>query len=105
MIKLERIKLSDVVPDENNPRKKFEGLKELAASFDANGDRPGEPFVPISVVRDGGHYRIVDGERRFRAMNLAKTKECDALVAETMEDEAAMIAMIATDDKQRLTDA
>lgn len=105
MIKLERIKLSDVVPDENNPRKKFEGLKELAASFDANGDRSGEPFVPINVVKDGGHYRIVDGERRWRAMNLAKTKECDALVAETMEDEAAMIAMIATDDKQRLTDA
>lgn len=105
MIKLERISLADVEPDENNPRKKFEGLKELAASFDANAEKPGEPFIPISVVKDGGRYRIVDGERRWRAMNLAKTKECDALVAETMEDEAAMIAMIATDDKQRLTDA
>ena len=104
MITTERVSLADIIPDPNNPRKKFEGIPELAASFAVNADRPGEPVNPPLLVKDGSKYRIVDGERRYRAMAMAKTESCLANVADGMDDANAMLAMVATDDKQPLSD-
>ena len=104
-MKLEVVKTADVYADENNPREKFEGIDEMAASFDLNNERPGEPFTPPIVVRDGGIYRIVDGERRFRALKKRKAKTFHANVCEDMDEALAMVAMVATDDKQPLTAA
>ena len=104
-MKLEVVKTADVYADENNPREKFEGIDEMAASFDLNNERPGEPFTPPIVVRDGGIYRIVDGERRFRALKKRKAKTFHANVCENMDEALAMVAMVATDDKQPLTAA
>lgn len=105
MIVTKRIKVADMLPDKNNPRKRFEGIDEMAEAMLANPHNPGEPFVPPMVAEDGGRYRIIDGERRYRAMRKAGTEECYAIVAQSAADEEAIIAMIATDDKQRLTDA
>lgn len=44
-MQLEVVNIEDVYPDENNPRKKFEGIDELAESFDLKKERPGEPFT------------------------------------------------------------
>lgn len=96
-MRLETVKLCDVYPDEANPRDDMGDLEALAASFDANAERPGEPFNPPMLRRDGGIYRIVDGERRWRAMELRGTKEFQAIVAADEDDELAMLAMIATD--------
>ena len=104
-MKLEVVKTADVYADENNPREKFEGIDEMAASFDLNNERPGEPFTPPIVVRDGGIYRIVDGERRFRALKKRKAKTFHANVCENMDEALAVVAMVATDDKQHLTAA
>ena len=77
---LEVVNIDDVYPNENNPRKNFEGIKELAESFDLNQERPGEPFIPPILVRDGGIYHIVDGERRYRAMKQRKLAKFTANV-------------------------
>ena len=53
-MQLEVVNIDDVYPNENNPRKKFEDIPQLAASFDLNQERPGEPFIPPILVRDGG---------------------------------------------------
>ena len=58
-MQLEVVNIDDVYPNENNPRKKFEDIPQLAASFDLNQERPGEPFIPPILVRDGGIYHIV----------------------------------------------
>lgn len=50
-MQLEVVNIEDVYPDENNPRQKFEGIDELAESFDLNKKRPGEPFTPLILVR------------------------------------------------------
>lgn len=102
-MKLELIKTADVYADENNPRRKFDGIPELAASFEYNAERPGEPFTPPIVVRDGGIYRIVDGERRVRALKLRKAAQFHANVCDTLDEANALVAMLATDDKQPLT--
>lgn len=101
---LEVVSIDDVYPNENNPRKKFEGIKELAASFDLNKERPGEPFIPPILVRDGGIYHIVDGERRYRAMQSRKLAKFTANVCEDFDEANALVAAIATDDKQPLSD-
>lgn len=105
-MELRRISLEDVYPDSNNPRAKdnFGDLDAMAESLALNAANPGEPFNPIVVVRDGGIYRIVDGERRYRAMRKAGTASCHAVVCDDLDEANAMIAMIATDDKRRLTD-
>lgn len=105
MLRSEVIKLTDIRPDENNPRKEFVGLEELAESFQYTPDRPHEPFTPLIVVKDGNIYRIVDGERRYRALLLAK--KVDAVlcnVADTFEEAHSVAMMLATDNKAPLTD-
>lgn len=96
-MKLETIPLSDIFPNEKNPRTHFEDIDELAASFEN-----GEPFTPIAVVQDGGIYTLIDGERRYRAMRKLGTKRCRALVAETQDDADVLVAMVSTNNKQQL---
>lgn len=97
-MKLEKINLVDVFPNPKNPRQKFDGIEELAESFEG-----GEPFTPIAVVKDGGIYTLIDGERRYRAMKLLKTKKCNALIAENQDEADTLIAMVSTNNKQQLT--
>lgn len=103
-MQLIEIPVGDVYPDENNPRKDYGDLDALAASFALNETSPGEPFNPIVVVRDGGIYRIVDGERRWRAMRKAGTCRCHAVACDGLDEANAMVAMLATDDKLGLTE-
>lgn len=103
-MKTEKIRLADVLPNPNNPRKDFAGIEELAASFGANVKAPGEPFIPPILVKDGSRYVIVDGERRIRAMRKLGVDEFTANVAEDMEEADTFAAMVATDSKQLLSE-
>lgn len=112
MAELRELGMGRIEPDPKNPRRDFGDLKALAATFDLNPDRPGEPLNPPIVVAFGHDadtgetlYRIVDGERRYRAMRLAKRDTCHAIVCGSMEEADALVQMIATDDKRPLTDA
>jgi ParB family chromosome partitioning protein len=73
------------------PRKQFEEarLEELAASIRAHG-----VMEPILVRRDGGRYRIVAGERRWRAAQRAGLAEVPAVVREASEKEAFELALV-----------
>ena len=75
--KLVELKLDDVVPDEGQPRRDFklEQLEALAASIAEHG-----VLQPIVVVKDDGKYKIVAGERRWRASKLANQKTIPAIV-------------------------
>jgi ParB family chromosome partitioning protein len=73
------------------PRKRFEEarLEELAASIREKG-----VLEPILVRRDGMKYRIVAGERRWRAAQRAGLKEIPAIVREATDREAFEIALV-----------
>lgn len=103
-MQLEVVNIEDVYPDENNPRQKFDGIDELAESFELNKERPGEPFTPPILVRDGGIYRIVDGERRYKALKKRRKTSFTANVCDDMDEANTLMAMLATDDKQPLSD-
>lgn len=99
------VRTEDVYPDENNPRTDFSGTEELAESFQLNKSRPGEPFQPPQLVRDGNIFRIYDGERRFRAMKHAGTEQFTAEVYESYDEADAATIAIATNNKRPLTQA
>ena len=74
---LRDIALDDIIPDENQPRRKFdeEQLNALANSIRENG-----VIQPIVVVKEGKKYKIVAGERRWRASKIAGIEKIPAIV-------------------------
>lgn len=75
--KLREIPLLDIVPDENQPRREFkqEQLEALGASIKEHG-----VLQPIVVTREEDKYKIVAGERRWRAAKLAGLTKIPAIV-------------------------
>ncbi len=73
------------------PRKRFEDakLEELAASIREHG-----VVEPIIVRKDGPRYRIMAGERRWRAAQRAGLKEVPAVVREATDREAFELALV-----------
>ena len=86
------LRLSSIEPDKNQPRKvcEKEALEELAASIKEHG-----LIQPIIVAPIGGdRYRIIAGERRWRACRLAELEEIPALVREYTDKEISEISLI-----------
>ena len=102
----ERVSLADIRPSKENPRSEFGDIDALADSIRATGN---EPVNPPVVVRDGNVYRIVDGERRYRALREVWKREpgheVTVLVAGDLDAANELVAMLATDDKRQLTEA
>ncbi|MCL0033102.1 ParB/RepB/Spo0J family partition protein, partial [Peptococcaceae bacterium] len=90
--KVQEILLDDIEPNPNQPRIEIdqEKLKELVNSIKKHG-----VIQPIIVCRlPDSKYRIIAGERRFRACKLAGMKTIPAIIAEYSDVEAAEIALI-----------
>ena len=75
--KLKEIKLTEIVRDEEQPRKDFdaEALEALANSIREHG-----VLSPIVVVKEEDKYKIVAGERRWRAAKIAGLETIPAIV-------------------------
>lgn len=83
--------IASVYPDENQHRKIFysESLEELAESIKLHGI-----IQPITVRKTDDGYKIIAGERRFRAAKLAGLEKVPIIVRDVNEREAAEIALI-----------
>jgi ParB family transcriptional regulator, chromosome partitioning protein len=77
------IPIDVVVPTVDQPRKNFDEqrLMELANSIKQYGI-----IQPIVVKKEGTKYRIIAGERRFRAAKMAGLKELKVLMFKGEED-------------------
>ncbi len=66
--KLRDVKIDDIIPDEDQPRRNFkqDQLEALADSIREHG-----VLMPIVVTKEGDKYKIVAGERRWRASKIA----------------------------------
>jgi ParB family chromosome partitioning protein len=83
MSELRYIKLTDISADPDQPRRHFDeaSLAELASSVKEHGI-----LQPIVVTVHGNGYRIVAGERRFRAAGVARLEKIPAIVR-TLSDQ------------------
>ena len=83
--------LSKVEPRPSQPRVLFDekALNELADSVRQHG-----VLQPILVVRQGNHYEIVAGERRWRAAKLAGLKKIPAILKDYEGRDISELALI-----------
>lgn len=82
-------------PDPHQPRVDFGDIDELARSVRAKGVL--EPILVRPLPRERGEvqrYRIISGERRFRAAKAAELPEVPIIEMNIGDDEALEIALI-----------
>lgn len=85
------IKINEIEPNLEQPRKSFdeESLRELAESIKKHGI-----VQPIIVRKEDDTYRIVAGERRWRAAKMANVDTIKAIVKDLTEQEVLEVALI-----------
>jgi len=84
--------VADIEPHPGQPRRHFDeaALDELAASIAQRG-----VTQPVIVTpQDNGRYRLVAGERRWRAAQRAHLHEIPAIVRELAERDVMALALI-----------
>lgn len=93
------LKINQVEPNRNQPRKHFEedALLELADSIKQYG-----VLQPLLVRKRKDYYEIIAGERRWRAAKLAGVKEVPVIIKEYTEQQAVEIALIENIQRENL---
>lgn len=99
------IAIDDIDPNMDQPRRDFdkEALQQLADSI-----REAGVLSPILVVEDGLRYRIVAGERRYRASRMAGLASVPCIVRDmtmAQQMEAALIENLQRQDLNPIEEA
>lgn len=99
------IPIDDIDPNTDQPRREFdkEALEQLAESI-----REAGVLSPILVVEDGMRYRIVAGERRYRASRMAGLASVPCIVRDmttAQQMEAALIENLQRQDLNPIEEA
>ncbi len=89
---MQRIPVNDIEPNPKQPRRDFDeqALQELATSVQLH-----DLVQPITVTSLGnGKYRLISGERRWRAAKLAKLKDVPAYIRQANDHELLELALL-----------
>lgn len=98
------VRISDIEPDKNQPRKQFDdaSIASLAESISTHGVL--QPIVVRSAARPeddektkellSGKYKIISGERRWRAAKLAGLSEMPVVIKELSDTEAGAVMLV-----------
>ena len=105
--KVEKLRISDIIPNKFQPRKTFDNEKmtELVDSIRSKG------IIQPILVRPSfsGGYEIIAGERRFRAAQALQMEEIPALVRRDISDsdslELSIIENIQRDELNAVEEA
>ncbi len=62
-MQIQKINIKDIETDKNQPRKEFNEIKDLISSIIKEG-----LIEPLKVIENNGKYQLIDGERRYRAI-------------------------------------
>lgn len=85
------IKLDQIYPNPNQPRKHFDQgkLEELAQSIKESG-----LMEPLIVVKRGKKYMLIAGERRWRSAHLAGISEVPVRIMEADDQKVAELSLL-----------
>ena len=89
--KVVEVKISEIEPMLNQPRKVFDKkkLEELASSIKENG-----VIQPILVVKNENGYTIIAGERRWRASKLTGLEKVPVIIKDYTDTKKKQVALI-----------
>ncbi len=98
--KILSIPQSDILPNPNQPRKRFDydELEGLAQSIRSNGIL--QPLLVRSL--ENGKYELIAGERRLRASRLVGLTKVPCVVSEISESDSAVFAVLENLQRQDL---
>ena len=93
------LKISEVEPNREQPRKEFkeEALEELSESIKQFGI-----IQPILVQKRKDYYEIIAGERRWRAARKAGLKEVPVIIKDYTDREIVEISLIENIQRENL---
>ncbi len=96
---LDSIDINRIKPNKEQPRKYFdeEKIYMLSESIKEHG-----MIQPIIVKKDGDDYRIIAGERRWRAARKAGLKEIPVIMMDLSEKDVLEISLIENIQRQDL---
>ncbi len=96
---IQNLKIIDVEPNKDQPRRNFdeESIEELANSIKEYG-----VIQPIIVTKQNDYYKIVAGERRWRASKKAGITEIPAIIRDYDKQKNSEIALIENIQRQDL---
>ena len=85
------VKIDEIEPNRSQPRQNFDedALQELADSIKLHGI-----IQPLIVQKNDEFYKIIAGERRWRAAKMAGLKEVPVVVKEFTDQEIVEISLI-----------
>ena len=95
-----KVLLSDIVANAKQPRKDFdqEKIKELAESIKLH-----DIIQPLTVTKlANGKYKLIAGERRWRAAKLAQLKEVPVYVREVNDQQLLELALLENLQRENL---
>jgi ParB family chromosome partitioning protein len=89
--RVQKILIQDIVPNPDQPRREFDqsAINEMTASIKRYG-----VIQPLIVIKHQNGYRIVAGERRWRAAQSANLTHVPAIVRSLEELEQIELALI-----------
>ncbi|MDD7593577.1 MAG: ParB/RepB/Spo0J family partition protein [Peptoniphilaceae bacterium] len=102
--RLVTVSLDQIEPNPDQPRKSFpaEALSDLAASIRTYGIL--QPIVVEPYTREGhAPYRIIAGERRYRAAIEAGFREVPVVVRTDLPEQTAILSVVENVQRQDLT--
>ena len=96
---IQELRINDIEPNGDQPRRYFdeEGLKSLSDSIKSHG-----VVQPIIVTKEKDRYKIIAGERRWRASRLAGMKTIPAIIKEYVGKKVLEVALIENIQRQDL---
>lgn len=88
---VKELRINEIEPNSGQPRKHFndEKLAQLAESIKQHGI-----VQPLIVQRDGSTYKIVAGERRWRAARIAGLQAVPVIIRDLSSKQVMEIALI-----------
>jgi len=94
------IKISDIYPNNTQPRKSFDEDKIIALCESIKKHGVLQPIV--LKADENGKYMIIAGERRYRACKMAKKEEIPAVIKDISTKEVMEIALVENLQRENL---
>ncbi|MCH3965496.1 MAG: ParB/RepB/Spo0J family partition protein [Clostridium sp.] len=96
---IKKVRITSIIPNEDQPRKKFDENKiaQLSQSIIEHGI-----IQPLILKEYGEKYIIVAGERRWRAAKLANIEEVPAIIMDLSDSDILEISLIENIQRQDL---
>ena len=97
---ISRIALEDIVPNPNQPRQDFDqkAIEELSASIKQH-----DIIQPLTVKQlPSGKYKLIAGERRWRAAKLAGIKDVPVYIREADDQQVLELSLLENLQRENL---